>query len=250
MKEQQTFSVVRSRSIKYTLNCQSAAEKKQVRDAFKRFPIIESAVSVIAAMDERTPWGVDIVRLAETIEAVNPRFPRDSFDVMTLVAMMKHEADLHAEEVKILLDLLPSKRDLRIKFRGSKQGAVLSFNFDYGNCYSEVSIINKTGWATAFPFTLQVRRWADMDDLDNHWEECPARNYDSLQAALDELGEGPEDAEERRKLEEALDECGDGSCDCEAEVQVDEQMEVTSELWDKKNGAKKVAEWIVKKLES
>jgi len=131
-------------------------------------------------------------------------------EVRVLADLIRNEfAD--ADDIRILRGMIPEGvlRDKRMYLGGD--GVQVVGTLGKSAATVEVVFANpKAEWGASvltLPLTVTVRRWQDMDELENHSDECPLRGRD------DE--------------DEGDDYYYDGDCNCEAGVEHEESMTIT-----------------------
>jgi len=140
----------------------------------EKYPILQQ--SLLAASIEKPVTHFDwLPSVAELIDRVNPRFPRDSFSVPTIVHMIREGHILSVEEIDILNTLLPEySGNRRIKISVQQKGET-TITFEHTMKHSGLfyRVEFSSTLSTCFPITVTLTTFTDMDDIRNHHDECP-----------------------------------------------------------------------------
>lgn len=182
-------------------------------------PILLKAAGVCGLMGRKI-WAGRVVDLAELLKAVNSRFPQDSFSVPTLAELMVGEVTYTVEEhvrVAAILPAYPGTTSWKVVAAAGRLKVQAGFTFKKSGVYYDLELAGDNG--LTFPFLAELTVYADMDDLDNHGDDCPTRL--------------PEDHPEYSD-----------DCDCTAEVERHEIVPVADEI-----GFVGLRSWIEKTVE-
>ncbi len=239
-----------------SVNIRTHKDKGKLAKRLKCYPILVDAMTKMQAGkgDGITVNSFSVLHVAETFDAINSRFPGDSFDLSTIVGLLDGSVMFDKDENDILVQLLPeffSHGNLHTKVRGGNGHLSVEFQFSpkksggyYTVKFSHVET-NVNNAFLGFPLKVEVEVYADMDDLSNHGEGCPMCEADYLAT----LVEDPKTSEEdRAKYEKELEEVAGADCNCETFIEFSNSLEVSDKSFNAKNGKKRLADWLEKAI--
>jgi hypothetical protein len=202
-----------SRNVEIKHTWMTSTEVDLILKNVERYPILGTAALI--CQEVRQPASLTILLdVVKLIDAVNPEHPQATFDSPTLASFMLYESQFTAEEYEILRDMLPDTRNLNVRVSG--WGGAFSVAFDVSPKHGGHWQVTFSGkGSVAVPFDINVKVWANMDDIENHYEDCPDRLED--------------------------DEESEYECNCEPDVIHDETMKV--EEWDEEI-KEKIEKWM------
>lgn len=165
----------------------------------------------------------DLLRVDDMIKCINPLFPGDSFTMAGLRAMLGGRCPaLRAEEIQRICCLLPYGypcREWFIDVEAQSMLVELTCKAKHSSSFYELKLRGKHG--LSFPIEISFQLYADMDDRDNHEDECPRYCVTEHEdgCPVGQLLDGPGDLE-LSELQEAEQECfcGAEDCDCSPAV--------------------------------
>jgi transposase len=118
-----------------------------------------------------------ITEVIALLARVNPNYPSDALKPLDCMNMiLGHPYPISTEEIDIIESWLPPERkDQRILLRTYDSGLVVTFHWcdPYSEAFRQFEI-RGTG-SLWLPLNLHFDLYVDMDDLENHWDECPSR---------------------------------------------------------------------------
>lgn len=200
------------------------SHKARVRKIVDSCDLIKFGLLSLQAQkpDHACAGSLEVIKFYELIQAVNPLFPRDSFSVATAACFLSSRAHFDAESYQSFRELLPEytgswsrkivANDMMfsLEFYLSPKHSGSSYIFRFTRI--EQHPANHTV-GLFLPFDITVEGFADMDNMENHHDEC------------------------------------DGNCcECETFMTRSSTLTLTSKMWDKKNGKKLVKNWIEKAM--
>jgi hypothetical protein len=164
----------------------------------------------------------DIKRIVELAEAINPRFPLDSLDLMDMVnSVVGRRSVPSVKSIEILKQKL-EKADFtrgRISWKYRDLVLIAHYSPKDGGGY-DITITGKDS-ATSFPMTVTLKEWSNMDEESSHGDECPRFNPEHEEDCPVFILST--DGREDHSLNDIIDaqrgcECATDDCGCESEV--------------------------------
>lgn len=174
-------------------------------------PVIEAATLLGC-----TPRESAVDALAALLDKINPQFPQaviDRLDALRIVTHYGHAGTV--EEFDILKGVFPDWSG-SVRYKLTPTTLTWQWSSRHSGTYATIEV----PFPTLLPLTFTVTRWSDMDNLDNHHDECPQR--------LD-------------------DQDDDWSDDCNCEAQIEQVAHLKVEDWDgseDKRTATMVRDWL------
>lgn len=143
-------------------------------------PILKNGAIITHLMNHRLS-SERIKSVHELIMAVNPTYPGDGMDALTVANLLMGFVMISPEEIDILKKLLFDEGgQTRTNLVANKASTILTFHYafkriakSYSVSFSSENDPRDSISMLSFPITVSIQAWANMDDLSNHGDDCP-----------------------------------------------------------------------------
>ncbi len=224
----------------------TTAQQKILKGIFKEFNFLKD----IILSYRLTATAEDIINATNFLRHIGIKYcgSREGIDAPGVVRLLSpHTIPGNYDCFDLFVKLLPEcsgDRRYFLRFMDDSVELRATHSFKHSGVYCEVTF-TCPHFLGALPCKVHIVSYCDMDDLDNHSNECPCVEAEGIE---DSLSDAKLTISERKKLMERLNAIEGLSCDCESFITNDATFIITSKMWNKKKGMTNIAKKIEKEI--